>query len=91
MVFYLNSVPVGEGGETFFPEAREGDLKVVPEKGSAVLAYTLLPNGEVDPYADRASLPLTTETSEKWVVEKYIWNGMIKEPFDVVNLHKHVG
>ena len=57
------------GGETSFPKAKipgstQEGIKVHPGRGSAVLFYNLLPDGNGDDQALHAALPV--RSGEKW-------------------------
>ena len=61
-----------EGGETSFPRWLHADgksssssLKVKPERGKAILFYSLLPDGNYDERSEHAALPVTK--GEKWL------------------------
>lgn len=63
IVIYLYDTE--EGGETIFPYANKS---IKPVKGSAVLYYNLLPNGECDPMSLHGTAPVLK--GEKWTVTK---------------------
>ena len=77
LLLYLNNP--GVGGETAFPKARvpradgggEEPLVVHPGKGSAVLFYNLLEDGNADALSMHAALPVTV--GEKWLANFWIW------------------
>ena len=74
LLLYLTT-PVGEhsGGETSFPKGANGlGFKVVPKKGSAVLFYNLLPDGNADDLALHAALPCVE--GEKWLANFWVWD-----------------
>ena len=58
---YLNTPE--KGGETVFPRVR---LKIVPEKGKAVLFYNVSDSGRVDPMSFHGGAPV--ERGEKWLM-----------------------
>ena len=60
LLLYLTDGEAAAGGETAFPKAREGaGFKVRPTKGSAILFYNLLEDGNGDDLALHAALPVT--------------------------------
>mmetsp|Transcript_106 Transcript_106/g.163 ORF Transcript_106/g.163 Transcript_106/m.163 type:complete len:510 (+) Transcript_106:18-1547(+) len=74
LILYLNDVE--EGGETSFPrwlnaETRQ-QLKVTPEKGKAVLFYSLLPDGNPDERSQHAALPV--KKGEKYMTNLWVWD-----------------
>ena len=78
---YINDVPEGTGGETFFPNAKNADggrgLAVLPKRGSAVVFSNvkLSPNGLSfipDPYTIHEGRPITQGTKyglNIWICE----------------------
>ncbi|WP_303674380.1 2OG-Fe(II) oxygenase [Vampirovibrio chlorellavorus] len=64
-ILYLNDVE--EGGETHFPEL---DIRVRPQKGSALLFINVTQEGEVDRKTLHASLPVIA--GEKWISTKWV-------------------
>ena len=61
------------GGETSFPKAAGGQgIKVHPGKGSAVLFYNLLEDGNGDDLALHAALPI--HKGEKWLANFWVWD-----------------
>lgn len=71
VLIYLNSPP--DGGWTAFPRANTPEpLLVQPVKGTAVLFYNMLPNGNADVYSVHAALP--TRTGEKWLANLWVWD-----------------
>ncbi len=64
-IVYLNTPE--KGGETFFLEA---DLKIVPEKGKALLFYNLREEGWTDPMSLHAGLPVLE--GEKWLMTQWL-------------------
>ena len=67
------------GGETSFPKGilYQGDemkqgFKVHPGKGSAVLFYNLLEDGNGDDLALHAALPV--RDGEKWLANFWVWD-----------------
>ena len=74
ILFYLNDDM--EGGETSFPlwlnaETTE-ELKVKPERGKAVLFYSLLPDGNYDERSMHAAMPVTK--GEKVCISIQCWD-----------------
>lgn len=83
--WYLSDVKEGEGGETIFPRVNNGPsprsmadcsvgLKVRPEKGKVIIFYSLLMNGDLDPYSLHGACPILDEEATKWAANKWIWN-----------------
>jgi prolyl 4-hydroxylase len=71
LLLYLNE-PIA-GGETAFPKAANGTgIKIVPKKGSAVLFYNLLEDGNADELTMHAALPVME--GEKWLSNIWIWD-----------------
>ncbi len=65
------------GGETAFPKAAGGSgIKVHPGKGSAVLFYNLLEDGNGDDLALHAALPCYK--GEKWLANFWVWDPKFK-------------
>lgn len=61
------------GGETSFPKGADGlGFKVSPRKGSAVLFYNLLEDGNGDDLALHAALPV--HRGEKWLANFWVWD-----------------
>jgi prolyl 4-hydroxylase len=61
------------GGETAFPKGADGlGFKVSPRKGSAVLFYNLLEDGNGDDLALHAALPVYR--GEKWLANFWVWD-----------------
>lgn len=76
MLMYLSDQPHSRaGGETSFPkgitENGQG-FKVHPGKGSAVLFYNLLEDGNGDDLALHAALPV--REGEKWLANFWVWD-----------------
>jgi hypothetical protein len=70
LLLYLTDQDTADaGGETAFPKA---DLKVHPGKGSAVLFYNILEDGNVDDLSLHAALPVGQ--GEKWLANVWIWD-----------------
>ena len=73
MLLYLTDGQTGFGGETAFPKARGGaGMKVRPTKGSAILFYNLLEDGNGDDLALHAALPVLG--GEKWLANFWVWD-----------------
>lgn len=68
---YLNDVPSGVGGETYFPKVLNG-LKITPKKNMAVFWFNVLPNGTEDEQTLHGGLPI--EKGEKLAVNIWIRN-----------------
>lgn len=65
VIIYLDNTE--EGGETVFPKA---GISVSPIKGSAVLFYNTLPNGETDTMSLHGGAPVSK--GEKWIATKWL-------------------
>mmetsp|Transcript_18595 Transcript_18595/g.25684 ORF Transcript_18595/g.25684 Transcript_18595/m.25684 type:complete len:532 (+) Transcript_18595:25-1620(+) len=74
LLFYLTQMPSpNAGGETSFPKGANGrGFKVQPGKGSAVLFYNLLEDGNGDDLALHAALPVNE--GEKWLANFWVWD-----------------
>lgn len=76
LLLYLNDLPDTEsGGETAFPKAgKDGatGIKVAPKRGSALLFYSLLPDGNGDDLSLHAALPVVK--GEKWLANFWVWD-----------------
>lgn len=74
MLLYLtDQVDPEAGGETSFPKAGSGGgIKVKPVKGSAVVFYNLLEDGNGDDLALHAALPV--HRGEKWLANFWVWD-----------------
>ena len=71
VLIYLNSP--SDGGWTAFPLANTPEpLLVQPVKGTAVLFYNMLPDGNADVYSVHAALP--TRTGDKWLANLWVWD-----------------
>ena len=67
--YSLTKINHHTGGETWFPRfvnADKNELKVVPEKGKAVLFYNYLPDGNLDDLSQHAAVPV--KKGEKWLI-----------------------
>ena len=72
VLIYLNSP--SDGGWTAFPLANTPEpLLVQPVKGTALLFYNMLPDGNADVYSVHAALP--TRTGDKWLANLWVWDG----------------
>jgi len=76
LLFYLtDKASETAGGETAFPKAAGGrGIKVHPGKGSAVLFYNILPDGNPDDLALHESIPV--EEGEKWLANYWVWDNV---------------
>ena len=74
LLFYLTDMAHAEaGGETAFPKAANGrGIKVHPGKGSAVLFYNLLEDGNADDLALHEACPV--KVGEKWLANYWVWD-----------------
>jgi prolyl 4-hydroxylase len=74
LLLYLSDMPSPDaGGETAFPKGADGaGFKVHPGKGSAVLFYNLLEDGNGDDLAAHAALPV--HSGEKWLANFWVWD-----------------
>ena len=79
LLLYLTDMPNEDaGGETAFPKAADGmGFKVHPGKGSAVLFYNLLEDGNGDDLALHAALPV--RQGEKWLANFWVWDPKRKD------------
>ncbi len=64
-IVYLNTPE--KGGETIFPRA---ELKIVPEKGKALLFYNITEEGNPDPMSLHAGAPVIK--GEKWLMTEWL-------------------
>jgi prolyl 4-hydroxylase len=69
--FMIYLADTEEGGETIFPKA---GLKVVPEKGKAVLFYNVDANGKEDPMSFHGGAPVLK--GEKWILNRWMRQGV---------------
>ena len=74
LLFYLNNMKHPDaGGETSFPKAAGGrGIKVHPGKGSAVLFYNLLEDGNADDLSLHEAMPV--RDGEKWLSNYWVWD-----------------
>jgi len=74
LLFYLNDMKHPDaGGQTSFPKAANGQgIMVHPGKGSAVMFYNLLEDGNGDDLSLHAALPVLD--GEKWLANLWIWD-----------------
>jgi prolyl 4-hydroxylase len=74
LLLYLTDMASPDsGGETAFPKANDGQgLKIHPGKGSAVLFYNLLEDGNGDDLSLHAALPI--HKGEKWLANFWVWD-----------------
>jgi prolyl 4-hydroxylase len=67
-MIYLNSIPEGYGGETYFDKA---GMSVRPDMGKACLWYNLYPNGQIDESTMHEGRT-PKEPYEKWIATIWI-------------------
>jgi len=75
MLLYLtDQASPNAGGETSFPKGGVDGLgfKVKPKRGTAVLFYNLLEDGNLDDLALHAALPVLE--GEKWLANFWVWD-----------------
>lgn len=73
LLYLTDMVDEDAGGETSFPKGANGlGFKVQPRKGSAVLFYNLLEDGNGDDLALHAALPVWR--GEKWLANFWVWD-----------------
>jgi len=80
LLLYLTDMPNDyAGGETAFPKGGADGMgfKVHPGKGSAVLFYNLLEDGNGDDLALHAALPV--RQGEKWLANFWVWDPKRKD------------
>ena len=71
-LMYLNDrESISAGGETYFEKI---GLAVHPGKGSCILFYDILPDGNVDDLTLHAALPV--KQGEKWLANLWVWDPM---------------
>jgi len=84
-LLYLR-VSKGPGGHTYFPYARNNHsggagpgsegLKLKPKQGSAVVFYSMLPDGNLDERSLHAGTPV--QKGEKWIANVFLWDPIWK-------------
>jgi len=84
-LLYLR-VSRGPGGHTYFPYARNNlgnetgpgseGLKLKPKQGSAVVFYSMLPDGNLDERSLHAGTPV--QKGEKWIANIFLWDPIWK-------------
>lgn len=73
LLYLTDMVDIDAGGETAFPKAAGGKgLKVHAGKGSALLFYNLLEDGNGDDLSLHAALPVLK--GEKWLANFWVWD-----------------
>merc|ERR1712228_97520 len=74
LLFYLSDQEDEEsGGETNFPKAENGQgLAIHPGKGSSVMFYSILPDGNADDKSLHAALPI--KKGVKWLANFWVWD-----------------
>lgn len=85
LLLYLR-VSKGPGGHTYFPFARNNlsggtgpgseGLKLKPKQGSAVVFYSMLPDGNLDERSLHAGTPV--QKGEKWIANVFLWDPIWK-------------
>ena len=85
LLIYLNDPqesdphsPTGDGGTAFRKAFGGRGFQVRPQKGSAVLFYNMLPDGNGDVYSEHAGLPVPQSHGEKWVVNLWVWSPLFR-------------
>jgi prolyl 4-hydroxylase len=77
ILFYLNEGM--EGGETTFPKWKNAEssekLAVKPEKGKAVLFYSILSDGNMDELSQHEAAPV--KKGGKWLTNLWVWDPYI--------------
>lgn len=72
---YMNDVP--QGGQTNFVRGRNADtsdgIAMTPKKGTAMIFYMILPDGNLDDLSQHAAMPVLEG-------EKYFTNLWIRDP-----------
>lgn len=68
VLMYLSDVE--EGGETIFPQADGGAIKVKPRQGDAALFYDLTTLNQGDTYSLHGSIPVVKGT--KWALTRWM-------------------
>ena len=81
LLYLSDQLDEESGGETAFPKGEEqnhpGGFKIIPKKGSAVIFYSLLEDGNGDQYSLHASLPVLK--GEKWLANFWVWDHILTE------------
>ena len=73
LIYLTDMADEDAGGETAFPKGANGlGFKITPRKGSAVLFYNLLEDGNGDDLALHAALPVYR--GEKWLANFWVWD-----------------
>ena len=74
LLLYLSDPPHAHaGGETSFPKGNNGmGVKVLPKRGSAMLFYSLLEDGNGDDLSLHAAMPV--HQGEKWLANFWVWD-----------------
>merc|ERR1719491_2306323 len=73
LTLLLHVQPAEEGGATNFPKAAEGQgLAIKPPKGSAVLFYSMMPDGNSDDASLHAGAPVVKGV--KWACNLWVWD-----------------
>lgn len=75
LLVYLEDV--AHGGDTVFPLVAGGPLAIQPQAGTAVLFYSLLPDGNVDERSLHASTPVLEGSERKRVANIWVWDPFI--------------
>ena len=70
LLYLTDQASPDAGGETCFPHVDE--LALHPGKGSAILFYSVHPDGNMDEKSLHASLPV--KEGEKWISNVWIWD-----------------
>lgn len=81
LLYLSDQIDNNSGGETYFPKGEEinhpGGFKIVPKKGSVVIFYNLLEDGNGDKDSLHAALPVLK--GEKWLANFWVWDPIITE------------
>jgi len=73
LTLLLHVEPAARGGATLFPKAADGTgLSIKPPRGSAVLFYNMLPDGNSDDSSLHAGAPV--EEGIKWACNLWVWD-----------------
>jgi prolyl 4-hydroxylase len=76
-LIYLNDVKPGDGGLTFFPRL---NIRIQPERGSALYFRNVDMNGNPDPRTLHAGEEIINPKVEKWAINVWIRDKKISEP-----------